>query len=114
MNKNLTKAIMVRSRLRNKCLKYKTCESRDAYKNQRNYCVTLLRETKISFYEHLNPKFIIDNKKNYLIEIHNKFVNEFLGKLKINKKTYQFFFAAVSMDLCRHIFSLDGAFFSHS
>ena len=29
--------------------------------------------------------FIIDNKKNYLIEIHNKFVNEFLGKLKIYK-----------------------------
>ena len=63
MNKNLTKAIMVRSRLRNKFLKYKTSESRDAYKKQRNYCVTLLRETKISFYENLNPKFIIDNKK---------------------------------------------------
>ena len=63
MNNELSKAIMVRSRLRNKCQKLKTIESRDAYKIQRNYCVSLLRKIKKNFYEHLNPSFISDNKK---------------------------------------------------
>ena len=45
MTNELYKAIMVRSRLRNKSLKLKTPESRDAYKRQRNYCVSLLRYT---------------------------------------------------------------------
>ena len=46
MNKSLSKAIMVRSKLQNKFLKLKTSESREAYNKQRNYCVTLLRESK--------------------------------------------------------------------
>ena len=46
MNKLLSKAIMVRSRLRNKFLKSKTRETREVYKKQRIYCVILLRETK--------------------------------------------------------------------
>ena len=63
MNKTLAKAIMVRSRLRNKYLKLKTCKYRDAYKKQRNLCVTLLRETKKISCENLNPNIISDNKK---------------------------------------------------
>ena len=63
MTKELRKAIMVRSRLRNKSLKLRTLESKDAYKRQRNYCVSLLRLTKKSFYENLDPKFITDNRK---------------------------------------------------
>ena len=63
MNKTLAKAIMVRSRIRNKYLKLKTCESRDAYKKQCNLCMTLLWETKKIFYENLNPNLISDNKK---------------------------------------------------
>ena len=63
MTKALCKAIMVRSRLRNKSLKLKTIESRKVYKKQRNYCVALLRETKKNFYENLNVKIITDNKK---------------------------------------------------
>ena len=39
MNKEIHKAIMVRSRLRNKFLKEKTAFSREAYNKQRNYCV---------------------------------------------------------------------------
>ena len=46
MNKPLSKAIMVRSRLGNKFINSKTRESSKAYKKQRNYCVTLLRKTK--------------------------------------------------------------------
>ena len=61
MNKLLSKGIMVRSRLRNKFLKSKTREIIEAYKKQGNYCVTLLRETKRSFYENLNLLVIIRN-----------------------------------------------------
>ena len=63
MNNELPKAIMVRSRLRNKYLKLKTIESKDAYKRQRNYCVSLLRKIEKNFYEHLNHNIISDNKK---------------------------------------------------
>ena len=62
MNKELCKAIMTRSRLRNRYLKLKTNKSREVYKKQRNYCVMLLRNTKISYYENLNGKCIQDNK----------------------------------------------------
>ena len=40
MNNELSKAIMFRSRLRNKYFKCKTKDSRDAYKKQRNYCIS--------------------------------------------------------------------------
>ena len=50
-NSTLCKAIMVRSKLRNKFLKSKTSESRDKYKRQRNYCVSLLRKIKQSYCE---------------------------------------------------------------
>ena len=63
MTDELYKAIMVRSRLRNKFLKLKTMESRTKYKKQRNFCVSLLRKTKKKFYENLNPNLITDNKK---------------------------------------------------
>ena len=39
MNKEIHKAIMVRSRLTNKFLKEKASSSREAYSKQRNYCV---------------------------------------------------------------------------
>ena len=63
MNKELSKAIIVRSRLRNKPLKLKIQDAMVAYKKQRNFCVSRLREIKKNFYEHLNPGLISDNKK---------------------------------------------------
>ena len=63
MTKDLCKAIMVRSKLRNTFLKLKTIESRRAYNKQRNFCVALLRETKKNYYENLNVNLITDNKK---------------------------------------------------
>ena len=63
MNNELSKAIMVRSKLTNKFLKLKTIETRNAYKKQGNYCVSLLRKIKKNFYEHLNPSLISDNKR---------------------------------------------------
>ena len=62
-HENLCKVIMVRSRLRNIFLKLKTEDSWNAYRKQRNYCVSLLRITKRKFYEDLKPNSITDNKK---------------------------------------------------
>ena len=47
MNKELYKAIMTRSRLRNIFLKLKTKGLREEFKIQRNYPVKLLRKTKL-------------------------------------------------------------------
>ena len=46
MTKDLHKAIMKRSRLRNKFVRYRTDISRDEYKKQRNLCVCLLKKAK--------------------------------------------------------------------
>ena len=54
---------MVRSRLRNKFLKLKTGDAWNAYRIQRNFCVSLLRDTKRNFYENLDPDTISDNNK---------------------------------------------------
>ena len=63
MTKDLSKEIMKRSRLRNRFLKDKNLENRMLYTQQRNYCVSLLRKTKIRYYANLNEKKILDNKQ---------------------------------------------------
>ena len=62
MNKEIRKAIMVWSGLRNKFLKEKTAFSREAYNKQRNYCAKLILESKIKYFGNLNVKNIPDNK----------------------------------------------------
>ena len=47
MNKEIRKAIMLRSKLKNKANKSKTTADIAAYKKQRNYIVCLNKETKI-------------------------------------------------------------------
>ena len=54
MTKVMRKAIMYRTKLRNIYLKNP---------KQRNYCVKLLKQTKISYYENLNINLITDNRK---------------------------------------------------
>ena len=63
INKENSEVIMKRTELRNKFLKYKTDESRQAFVKKRNYCVSLLRESKINYYSNRNVKDITDNKK---------------------------------------------------
>ena len=63
MNRELRKAMMLRSKLRNSYNKNKTSHAYLAYKNQKNYCTSLLRESKKTFYGGLDPSFISDNKK---------------------------------------------------
>ena len=62
MNKTLSKAIMNRTRLRNKFLQSRTDENKKLYTIQRNYCVSLLRKTKREYYSNLDVKNVTDNK----------------------------------------------------
>ena len=62
MNKKRSKEIMTRSRLRNKFLKTKSDANRKAYNKQRNYCVSLFRREKKSFFNNLDTKKIVHDK----------------------------------------------------
>ena len=63
MNMELSKAIMDRTRFRNNFLKHRTDENRKKYSKQRNYCVSLLRKSKRTYYGNLNEKEVTDNRK---------------------------------------------------
>ena len=63
MNKNLSKAIMLITKLRNIFLKNRTEENRNRYTKQRNLCVTLLRKSKREYFNNLNEKNVCKNKK---------------------------------------------------
>ena len=62
-NKQLRKAIMIRTHLLNKHRKDNSAGNLFAYKRQRNFCVKLLRKSKKVFYNNLNVKRITDNIK---------------------------------------------------
>ena len=78
MNKDIHKAIMTRTRLRNRFLKEPTQMNRIAYKKQRNYCVSLMRQNKKQYYGSLNVNHITDNK-NFWRVIKPNFSNKILG-----------------------------------
>ena len=61
-NKELSKAIMTRTKLRNSLLQNRSEENRKRYTKQRNFCVSLSRKTKKRYYENVNEKFVVDNK----------------------------------------------------
>ena len=63
MTGKLSKAIMKRSKLRNRFLKEKSEVSRKAYNIQRNYCVNLLRKTKREYFANIKINNIADNNK---------------------------------------------------
>ena len=62
MTKDLHKAIMKRSRLRNKLFRDRIDISREEYKKQRNLCVSLLKIAKKDHFPNLNAKSVTDNK----------------------------------------------------
>ena len=78
MNRELSKAIMMRARLRNKFFKEKTVENRKNCNKQRNYCVTLLKKVKKEYYGSLDEKHVIDNKTFW------KTVKPFLSDKTVN------------------------------
>ena len=62
MNKALSKAIMQRTKLRNKFLKDPSAENKFSYNKQRNWCISPLRKEKKKYFANLNKKDITDNK----------------------------------------------------
>ena len=62
MNKDISKAIRNRTRLRNKFLKSRYIEDKAAYNKQRNSCGSLNLKTKTDYYKNLDHKKIADNK----------------------------------------------------
>ena len=61
-NKELSKAIMTWTKLRNIFPQNSSEQNRIRSTKQRNFCVSLLRKTKKRYYENLNEKSIVDNK----------------------------------------------------
>ena len=63
MIKQLCKAIIHRSRLKNSFNKYRTPKTWDSYKKQHNFCVNFFRKSKKEYFQNINVKDINDNKK---------------------------------------------------
>ena len=62
-NKVLSKAIMQRTKFRNKFLKDPSAANKFSYNKQRNWYVSLLRKEKKKYFANLNEKDITDKKK---------------------------------------------------
>ena len=62
MNKDVTKAIMKRTKSRNNYLKHRCNVNRKAYNAQRSRWVSLVRKAKLDYYNKLNHKKVSDNK----------------------------------------------------
>ena len=60
--KTILKAIMDRSRLRNKFLKTRSNEDKNSYNTQRNYCLTLVRKAIKDNYNNLDHENVTGNK----------------------------------------------------
>ena len=63
MTKELRKAIMKRSQLKNRYNKNRNYENWFLYKKQRNFCVSLLRKTKRNYFKNVKMQDITDNEK---------------------------------------------------
>ena len=55
--------IMKRSKLKNKVNKERNPKNWSNYKQQRNYCSNLLKESKTRHFNNLNVKYITENKR---------------------------------------------------
>ena len=63
MNKTLLKAVMNRSRLRNKFLRNPNNTNKLNYTKYRNYCTKLFKKERKKYYSNLDINLITDNKK---------------------------------------------------
>jgi len=82
VTKELRKAIMKRSRLKQKFMKTKSDISKIAYKKQRNICVALVKKSKRTYFANLDTKSIQDNKK-FWKNVSPLFSNKIRSKPKI-------------------------------
>ena len=63
MTKALRKAVMLRTRLRNKYNQSRIAEKWNNFRRQRNLCIKLFRTEKKRYYNNLDVRLITDNKK---------------------------------------------------
>ena len=63
MTKEVRKAVMIRSKFRNKFLKDKNEQSRNDYRKQRNLCPAHVRRAKQQYFCSLDLSLIAGNKK---------------------------------------------------
>ena len=83
MNKDIHKAIMTRTRLRNRFLKEPIPTKRLVYKKQRKYCVYLMREKKKKqYYGSFKVNLITDNK-NFWMVVKPNFSNKIVGTNRV-------------------------------
>lgn len=61
-NKELSKSIMKRTRLRNKFLRNRSTKNKEIFNKQRDCCVLLVRKSKKEYYGNLNQKNVADKK----------------------------------------------------
>ena len=80
INKSLSKAIMVRTRLSNIFLKNRSEENKINYNKQRNLSLKLLTQSKREYYQNLSVENVCDNKKSW------KVVKPFLSNKSISSE----------------------------
>ena len=83
MNKLLSKAMIHRTKLRNKFLKDLSAENKFSYSKQRNWCVSPLRKEKKKYFANLNEK-ILQTTKTF-----GKLLNLFFQR-KLNREENYF------------------------
>ena len=83
MTKDLHKAIMKRSKLRNKFLKSRNLSDRKNYTSQRNLCKKLLKNTKRTYFNNLDIRKVTDNRTFWKTAL-PLFCNKFSKSDKIN------------------------------
>ena len=67
MTKTLRKAIMKKPKLKNKFNKERNAKNQSSYKQQRNYCSNLLKESKTRHFNNLSVKDVTENKRFWKI-----------------------------------------------
>ena len=85
MSKMFSKAIVQRTRFRNKFLKNSTDQNKLIYNKQGNFCISFLRKKKKEYFAKLNEKDITDNRKFW-----NTFKPFLSDKVKSRETVYTF------------------------
>ena len=80
INAEISKEIMIRSRMRNRFLKHRSDENRRLFQKQRNKCASLLRKVKKEYFSSLNISKVEDNKSFW------KIVKPFLSNKTISSE----------------------------
>ena len=107
MKRTSRKAIVMRSRLKNRFNKTRMDENWSLFRTERNLCPKLLRKTKEDYYSKVNPKLVSDNKifwrtiKPYFSDKEN-----FSNKIIISKKTKKTIKFLIIQDYLRFLMNI--------